>query len=272
MGSAELKVRQVDFAFPDDLDPAWTPYQPELAAVANSVSLLMPHLEPYVVRCIERAIPDLEDDELADQAGLFVQQERRHHGEHHRFNRILINRYRALAPLDRLAGALFGWLGRKRSAASGLAFTAAFETFAYAAARWVAPRQRDLFFKADPAVAELFLWHLAEEVEHKSVAWDVNARAGGGRLRHLAAAVFCLLVMAGFVLAGTTAILWSERRLFHPATWLRLPWWGITFAFEVLEHLVLSLLPGHHPNQFVDPEFYRVWLLDRDLGSVTGRS
>jgi len=265
MGSANLRIRHVDFKFPDDTDPAWTPFQPELAAVANSVSLLMPHLEPYVVRCVEQAIPEL-DENLADEAAKFVQQERRHHGEHHRYNQILVSRYRGLGLLNRMAARLFRWLGRSRSMASGLAFTVVFETFAYAAARWVAPRQRDLFFKADPVIAELFLWHLAEEVEHKSVAWDIHAQAGGGKIRHGLAALFCLVVMAGFVLAGTTVVLWSERRLFHPVTWFRLPWWGITFAFEVIEHLVLSLMPGHHPDQFVDPEFYRVWIQGRELG------
>src|SRR5690606_13914348 len=46
------EVRRMRFEWPADLDPDWTPRTPELACVANAVSLLMPHVEPSVVKAV----------------------------------------------------------------------------------------------------------------------------------------------------------------------------------------------------------------------------
>jgi len=41
-----LLVRNPQFGYGPDVDPMWTPAKPELACAANSVSLLMPFMEP----------------------------------------------------------------------------------------------------------------------------------------------------------------------------------------------------------------------------------
>ena len=46
-------------------------------------------------------------------------------------------------------------------------------TIAFTLARWVDENLGSFFAGADPVPATLFLWHLAEEVEHKTVAFDV---------------------------------------------------------------------------------------------------
>src|SRR3546814_7728037 len=56
----------------------------------------------------------------------------------------------------------------------------------------------DLETDVDPEMAHLFLWHAAEEVEHRHVAYDVYHHIGGGYLR-LAAA---MVPLAGLVLLG----------------------------------------------------------------------
>lgn len=42
----ELSSRAVKLEYPSDMDPMWAKL-PEFACAANSVSLLMPHVEPY---------------------------------------------------------------------------------------------------------------------------------------------------------------------------------------------------------------------------------
>ncbi len=259
--------RPLRFAFPDDFDPMWTPAVPEFACAANAVSLMMPIIEPYFVRTVSAVSPHL-DGELAATTEAYVAQERAHHGQHARYNRLLVGRYPRLAWLERTMRSVYQGLERRGSPAFNLAVVAVSETMAYSAARWADGRRRELFEQADPVAASLFLWHLAEEVEHKSVAHDVHRRVEGGsrwwRLRLVAAMVVALGLVAGFVLAGTTVMVAAERRLHHPLAWIRLTRWSVVFAFELLTNLVLSLLPGHHPNDLADPLWYEVWLRSID--------
>lgn len=254
----------------------WTPRCPEFACAANSVSLLMPSIEPYFVRVTRRALPDLEPG-LRAETERFIDQEAGHHSQHQRFNRFLLNRYRGLAPIDRLARRLFRYLETRRSLSFNLGFVAVAETIAYSAARWAADNRRRLFDGADEIPATLFLWHLAEEVEHKSSAHDVyrNHRHGpeGGRPSlfsptMVATMVLAVLMVAGFVAAGTAVMLANERRLWNPISWFRLTVWAVTFAFEMVTNLVMSLMPGFHPDQLADPLWYQVWLAEFD--PITG--
>lgn len=259
-----LRARRVRFDWPEHFDPIWT-RQPELALSANAVSLLMPYVEPYVVDAVAGVTDEL-DDELAEQARVFVRQERQHHGQHRRFNDLVVGAFPGLRRIERLMAWVFGWLRRHASDRFALAFAAGFETVAFTAARWTATRQRNLFAGADPQSAGLFLWHLAEEVEHKAVAHDVYEATGGGRLRRLWAMTVSMLVLAFFTVLGTLSMLWSTRRIFHPMAHVRMLVWSISFVFDLLPAMALAMLHEHHPDRYVDPSFYDAWLTEFDLG------
>ncbi|MCU1370229.1 MAG: hypothetical protein JWO77_1423 [Ilumatobacteraceae bacterium] len=258
--SDPLTVRRVRFGWPDDLDPIWTPRTPELAIAANSVSMLMPHAEPYVVASTRAALGEglIADPELAIQAQAYVAQEAQHHVQHRRFNDLLLARYPSLARIDRAEAWVFSKL-RSRSTRFGLAFAAGFETIAFVSARWV-DKHMGLLREADPTAATMFLWHLAEEVEHKRVAFDVYEASGGGRLRYWWAMWMAGWILALGALAGSLAVLWSTRRIFAPSAWFRLIGWSLSFIFVALPVMVVSALPGHHPDDLADPIGLEHWL------------
>ena len=268
--SEPLAVRRVRFEWPDDFEPVWTPRTPELAIAANSVSMLMPHAEPYVVATTRAALGEglVADPALASQAQAYLTQEAQHHAQHRRFNDLLIARYPGLATVDRGLAWMFAKL-RKRSTRFGLAFAAGFETIAFVSARWVDKRM-GLLRDAEPTAATMFLWHLAEEVEHKRVAFDVYQASGGGRVRYVWAMWIAALVLSIGSLVGSVTMLWSERRLFSPAAWFRLVSWSLSFVFVALPVMVVSALPGHHPDQLVDPAGLEHWLdhLDPETSTV----
>ena len=242
------------FTYPADLDPMWNRRLPEFTCAANALSLLMPHVEPYVVRSTRAAVPLLEP-ELRAETERYLRQEASHHREHRRFNDVVAARYPGVASLECAMAATYRWLGRRGNLGFGVAYAAGFETIAFASARWIGPRVPRLFHGADPSVARLFLWHLAEEVEHKSVAFDVQRAVSTSRAVQATAMVVALVLMAAFTLAGTVVLLAGERRLWHPVAWWRLAGWAIGFAFDVLPLLAVSLLPGHHPSRLADPSF-----------------
>lgn len=271
--AAELTVRRIRFEYPDNTEPVWTPLRPEFSCAANSVSLMMPTIEPYFVRSARCVLDQIEDPALARSAADYVAQEAEHHRQHVRFNRMLTERYRGVDRLDRTIRATYRRMERSRSVRFNLAFATASETMAYSAARWAAEHRQELFDRADDVAATLFLWHLAEEVEHKSVAFDLyHHRFGhesGARRTHVVAALAAVVLVTLFVFIGTTLLLAGARRLHHPMAWWRLTGWAVGFGFELMTNLVVSVLPGHHPSRMADPLWYEVWLREFDAGSGT---
>ena len=277
-------ARRVTLEYPLDFDVMWTPQAPEFACAANAVSLLMPSIEPFFVKSVRAVLPQLPP-EVQAEAKTYVSQEAQHHKQHVVFNELLIARYPMLQSLDQLMKAVFGWLSRSRSPGFNLAFAACAETVAFSAARWAAARRTELFTGADNVAATLFLWHLAEEVEHKSAAFDVylafvsgNAERSGPSqprrrpaqlVRYFLTMLATIAVIVPFILVGTVVLLAYERRLFWPVSWLRLFRWSVMFAFEALTNLGMSLFPKHHPSDLVDPPWFQVWLAEFDAADET---
>lgn len=263
-----LTRRRVRFAFPDDLEVAWNPTNPEFSYAANAVSLLMPYAEPYFISSVRKAIPDLEG-ELAAIAQVYVRQEAEHHKEHRRFNDLLVHRLPGLQRAERQMAAVYGWLSRTRSLRFNLAFAAASETIAFSLARWAVGRLDDFFGGADPVAATVYLWHLAEEVEHKSVAFDVWEAVDGRRLRYSLAMATTFSILAFFSIWTMLVMLWGDRRLHRPGTQFRLVALTFSFLFHCIPDLVASAMPRHHPTQMADPPWLTDWLGGYDPETAT---
>lgn len=260
--------RRVRFSFPSDLDVAWTPRQPEVAIAANGVSMLMPHVEPYVVRSVRAVLERLAPTD-AERARDFIRQELRHQSEHRRFNDLVIAAHPGLRRVDDWARRTYLWLGRRRSDRFNLAFAAGSETVAFALARWTEDHHRMIFDGADDVVATLFLWHLAEEVEHKAVVHDAYRAVDGSPVRYLAASAVSVLLLTWFTLLSTIVMLHGTGRLWSPLAWFRVVRHALSLAFEVLPDLAASAMPGHHPSDFVDPVLMCTWLRNFDPGTAT---
>ena len=267
MGST-VRHRDVHFDWPASFPVAWVPLNPEFSTCANAISLMMPHVEPYVAKSIRGVNDQLEDPELAAEAAAFVRQELGHHRQHRRFNEGVVASCPALGRVDSAMRRTYGWMWKRWGTRYGVAHAAAAETFAYAAARWV-ERRTALFTGGDPAISSMFLWHLAEEVEHKDVAFDVYAAVDGSRWRLARAMVVVMALIGFFGLWAVVVQQWKLRRLFHPVTWFRLVVWPISFAFEMLPLLAVALTTGHHPESLVDPAWYGLWLSGSDATGVS---
>lgn len=259
-----LPLRPVAFGISEDTDPWWNPSAPEFVAAANSVSLVMPYAEPFFARTARRAVERL-DDPLATVAADFAAQELAHQAEHRRLNAAIRRHSPGVRRVERALRWVFARLGR-RSIEANLAFVAAAECIAYCLARWTS-NHLPLFQQcADPTVTRMFIWHLAEEVEHKSVGHDLWVALDGRRRRYVDNALLAACVVLSAVVAGTVVQLHSTRRLWNPLSWVRLVWWATSVGMEVLPTLATSCLRGHHPSRLVDPSWYALWLADLDAG------
>jgi predicted metal-dependent hydrolase len=259
----------VAFEFPDDLSAVWSTRFPEFACAADGVSLLMPYVEPQVVRAVRGAVPLLGDDDLVERVEGYLFQERRHHRQHRRFNDLLTVQVPALRRIEGWMDRTYRWLGEHRSLRFNVAFAAGFETVAFATARWTERHVGELFTGAEPVPATLFLWHLAEEVEHKTIAYEVFEAIDGSRLRYAAAMSLSALLLIWFTFLSTVVLLTSSKRIWNPITHLRLLRWSLSLAFEVLPSMAASAMPGHSPADLQDPSWMLDWL--RQVDPDTGR-
>ena len=254
---------------PDRLEVWWNPAEPEFVAAANGVSLMMPSVEPCFVRAVQdalRAEPDRIAAELAAEAGWFCAQELAHQSVHRSINAALVAEVPRLAPIERWIGRLYRWITRTRSLRFRLAFAASTEAMAHGMALWVARRPNDMVGVRPGPTAQLFLWHLAEEVEHKAVAHDVWRAIDTSRVRYGFALLWSLATLVLCAVPATFVMLASQRRLRWPVTWWRLTAWALRFLWFVVPVMAGALSRHHDPRRIPDPGWYQALLMDRDLG------
>jgi predicted metal-dependent hydrolase len=176
----EITVRrpEIDFA---DVDPIWTPAHPELAYRLNGGSLTLPYLEPYLIRVMRRARQELGDRHpaLVRDIDLFNAQEAHHYKLHSRYNAMLRERYTGIEALEAEIEADFARMLNEESLPFNLGYAAGFETTGLVMARLFFEASGPSLEGADPRVRSLWGWHLAEEYEHRCVAFDVFRAYGG---------------------------------------------------------------------------------------------
>jgi len=221
-----------------------------LTHVANGVNLLFPAGERFFVRSVNHYLDRVTDPVLRDQIKGFFGQEGRHAKEHERFFRQMeaqgYDIARFLRVYERIA---YGFLERVTPPPVRLAATAALEHFTAILAENAL--SHGLLDHAHPTMRALLLWHAAEEIEHRAVAFDVLqvvAPTYGVRVAGLAIGAACL---GGFWVAAAAMLLWQERGL-DPD---RLAAGARIVADHSRHHPVFLkgireyLAPGFHPSQ-----------------------
>ena len=58
----------------------------------------------------------------------------------------------------------------------------------------------------------LLLWHAAEEIEHRSVAFDVLAQMEPSYALRMAGLVLATATLSGFWIGAATMLLWQDRK------------------------------------------------------------
>lgn len=256
-----LVVRPIHFDYPEGTDPCWVPHKPEFAAAANTISLMMPYAEPLFIRAVRSTFDRLDetDPSLRARSELYIAQEVGHYTQHKRYNEIITARYPSTLRIQRWMDRTAHWVwGRGKPFC--VAFAAGGETISYGVSRWAEKHLHDVFDWGDPVVGSLFLWHLAEELEHKSSTYEVFEAVDGSRLRYTAAMTVGFVSLAWFAVIGMFAQLHHDKRLHRPMTWFRMIALLVSLSFVLLPVMAASAMPRHSPSDFADPIFLPHWL------------
>jgi uncharacterized protein len=208
-----ITVRRMRFEFPDDLDTVFIEGEPEGSYMNIGVSLLLPYLEPYLIRTMRSARSHVTEQALVADLDRFVEQEGQHYRQHARFNAVFRDRgFTGLAPLERELDADYRRFSETKSLRFNLAYAEGFEAFTAAmacSACSLAERDRA---KWNPVALDLFLWHLVEEIEHRTVAFDVYQHVFGGYSYRLVVGLFAQVHLVRFISRAARTMLASDPR------------------------------------------------------------
>jgi uncharacterized protein len=210
-----LLARRPALAF-DAVPAAWFGGHHVVTQLSNAIHLLFPAGERFFVRSVMRYVNDVPAP-LAATVRAFSKQEGSHAREHERFFENLRARgYAVDRFLDRYKRTLRAF-ERIAPAPLRLSVTAALEH--YTALFAEDALARDVLHHSDKAMRHLLVWHAVEELEHKSVAFDVLrcvARSYALRIFGLAVATIALsiawVMSARALLAGDGISTWQALR------------------------------------------------------------
>jgi len=175
----------------------WIPNDPFASHWINHFSFSLVRGEYFFCRTFNKALPEIRDEKMLADVKTFIRQEAIHAQAHKESIEQYLQKYgvdieanyaRVVQLFDKLlADKPLGYelpkalrkewlLIRVALVAAAEHFTAGFGHYVLCNSHWEARG-------ADPMVSDLFTWHSAEEVEHRTVAYDLYQHLSGNYLR-----------------------------------------------------------------------------------------
>ena len=260
----DLVVRRLLVDMEAPIERLWCGGDAFRSAFFDALSMSFPVGEQFFIDSVRggfKALPPEQQARFKAEVQGFVGQEATHRRLHALYNaqlqkRGLVNAWelRARRRLQKMAGVdCRHWLG----------ITAANEHFTAIFADWML-RHPDLLGNQDDRLKTLWLWHSAEESEHKSTAFDLYQALGGSQHWRV---IWFRRITAMFLLdtlRQTANNLYRDGQLFRPSTWLS----AARFLFGqrgVIRQTFAPwrdyLRPDFHPDQH-DSSASQTWLAE----------
>lgn len=208
---SDIRVRSPKFDF-TDVPRRWLLGSRIASNVANGANLLFPAGERFFIRSVKRYTDTLDPNgnaELLADVRAFFQQEGRHAAAHERAFDVLRSQGYDIDTFLRIYEAIaFGAIERVAPPKLSLAATAACEHFTAILAE--AGLTDGVMEHAHPVMRELLLWHAVEEIEHRSVAFDVLAKVDSSYALRMAGLAMASSMLGGFWVIAALYLLAQE--------------------------------------------------------------
>lgn len=256
-----ITVRRPEFDWPEDLPVLPLPSDPSRSCELVALSFTLPYLEPYLIRTMRLAAKEVDSAELSADMKAFSGQEAQHFQNHARVNDVVRNQLgepaaTAMRALEDALDADYRRFSAEKSLAFNLAYAEGFEAMTFALARSVM-KTADVG-DVVPAWANLIAWHLAEEVEHRTVTFDAYEEIVGRYPHRVAVGTWSqahflrfLLRMAAVLQRDTVAPDISTWRVAAQA--VRRNWRN-----GMIPGTLRTVLPSYNPRNVVIPDEVRL--------------
>jgi predicted metal-dependent hydrolase len=228
----DIVVRKVKFDFPDELDDVFPGGDIVAECYLAAFSLTMPSLEPYLIRTY-RALGDrITDPALASDVKQFIAQEAQHHRNHSRVNAIIKSRLdpQVAAKLQKIEDALesdYRRFNAKKSDRYNAVYAEGFE--AMTCAMVVSSFEQAAGGNGPTRFGpwqQLWAWHGAEEIEHRTVAFDVYESMYGSYLYRVLGSLRAQMHFSRYIDRLQRVLLRAHGKPARPhlPSWVRTGW------------------------------------------------
>lgn len=250
-----IQPRKVRFEW-QDTPIDWIPQQPFASYFINEINMILPAGEFWFCRLYNKILPQIQDKKLKQDAQAFIRQEAMHAVAHTSANKEYLTQrnidiQRNLDIMDFLftkvlADKPFGkeipkaldhqWdLFRLGVIATVEHMTCVLGKYALYNKRWEE-------LGADPEMLDLIKWHGSEEIEHRTVAFDLYRHLGGGYIARYYLSVAVIIGVLGLWVDGAAHIMSQDPRFADKKPSLFKPWIWIEWSKIALKDS--KILPG----------------------------
>lgn len=251
-----------DFGLEGDIPRHWFGGDPFKTRFFDAMSLLFPEGEKFFIQCVRDYRDRITDPQMQADVKDFIYQEGQHGMVHDAYNRRVAAQGVAV---DHIESRMIGMLKFQRrhfSKKMTLAQTAAAEHMTAIMAHSFMG-DREMFAAADPRMRALYVWHAIEEIEHKSVAFDVMQKVAkigyGWRILGMLYLSIVFPLHTFLILAHMLRVDGVKNRF---GVWMR----GLAWLYgprgvmtKLLPHYLAYYKPGFHPWTAGQMQTYTTW-------------
>ena len=246
-----ITVRQMPFEFPDEIDPVFMDgdHQQSFAFIAGS--LLLPYLEPYLIRSMKAAEKRVTDPDVLEGLKKFVAQEGQHYQMHKKFNETIRRAgFPGLKALVKELSDDYKRFTKTKSLRFNLAYAEGFEALTMNAVKHM--MEPSGFGDDLPVFMQMVEWHFVEELEHRTVAFDVYDHVCGGYLYRLIIGMWAQWHFTKWIRRATKYMLKANpqpKRVEEEATGIKaVPSIRATSVSNLIHGLLRIYLPNYTPH------------------------
>lgn len=247
----------------------WIPGHPFASHFINEINMILPAGEFWFCRLYNQALPLVTDAKLREDVQMFIRQEAMHARAHGgaieqylqahgidtaRNTRIMDWLFERLLGDKPLGLPVPGRILKREWLVFRLGLIAAVEHMTCVLGKYALNNRAWDDLGADPVLLDLLRWHGAEEVEHRSVAFDLYKHLGGGYLSRYYLGALAFPMVFGLWADGAAHLMKQDPRfeqyrpsVFRPWIWRE---WARASRGGALPHplaLFLSNLPYLSP-------------------------
>jgi predicted metal-dependent hydrolase len=268
-----IRARRVSFDW-ENTPLHWIPGDPVGTHMINSFHIVLPAGERWFIQCVKDALPEIRDPRLREEIKGFIGQEMVHARSHQGvLDQLLerngidtrkitdqMNKGNDERPARRAA------MPRRKARKMllfELAAVASIEHYTAVLGQWIMDNDTLDRAGADPTMLDLLRWHGAEEVEHRSVVFDVYQALGGRYPMRVVAWTVSLFFLYWALIGGGMHLLRQDPTVRGRVTWPRVyrsyrrsvRRGTIPGIFKLLlGEAPVYLRPSHHPSQVCSTE------------------
>jgi len=249
-----LQQRRVQFDW-SQTPLHWLPQQPFTSHFINEINLLLPAGEFWFCKLYNQALPLVKDAKLREDVQGFIRQEAMHArahdgavaeylGSHGIETESYMRRVGWLFEVA-LADAPFGRkiprMAQRQWLVFRLGLIAAIEHMTCVLGKYALDNKTWDELGADPVLLDLIRWHGAEEVEHRSVAFDLYKHLGGSYPTRYYLMTITFPVVFGLWVAGAAHLMRQDPLLAGKRPSVLRPWIWLEWQRQAKSGLLPSL-------------------------------